>query len=52
MAMDIGHGVLYPIIQSNPLKVNRIEKSCVLLKGTKDRVATNSNAQSYKGLLI
>ena len=49
MAMDISHGVLCQIIQSNPSKVNRMETSSVLWKETKDRVATNSNAQSYKG---
>ena len=49
MAMDISYGVLCQIIQSNPSKVNRMETSSVLWKETKDRVATNSNAQSYKG---
>ena len=47
--MDISHEVLCQIIQSNPSKVNRMETSSVLWKETKDRVATNSNAQSYKG---
>lgn len=33
--------------ESNPSEVNRMEASSVLWKETKDRVATNSNAQVY-----
>ena len=39
MAMDIGQEVLYQKIQ----RVNRMEKSIVLLKETKDRVETRTH---------